>query len=212
MRSRFIPVFCWLTTVAVVISASNNHREVMWASLDERVFEHVRLIETMDGVQADGLIIHRDQEGSVRLRYRVRCDTSWRVNKVQVTRLDGSDYELVLNSDGSGHWTDKKGDRLNSLDGCLDIDIYYSPFTNTIAIRRLALKQGGSAETKVAFIGVPDLTVTGVQQRYTFLKTTPEGSLYRYEGLSSGFSTELPVDHDGLVIQYPKFFRRVWAT
>jgi hypothetical protein len=98
-----------------------------------------------------------------------------------------------------------------SLKGCRDVDIFYSPFTNTLAIRRLALKKGESADIHVAYINVPDLEVSAVQQRYTFLETTSQGGLYRYESLASGFTTELPVDADGLVIEYPKFFKRTWA-
>ena len=211
MRPSPIPIFCLLMTGATVLHGSDRQRDVMWASLDERVFEHVRVVESTDEVRADGLIIRDDPDGSARLRYRISCDSGWRVKKVEISRLDGNYRALVLVSDGKGNWTNDREARLVSLDGCRDIDIYYSPFTNTIAIRRMVLKQGASQETKVAFIAVPDLTVTAVKQRYTFLKTTPQGSLYLYEGLSSGFSTELPVDHDGLVIDYPKFFRRVWA-
>jgi hypothetical protein len=29
--------------------------------------------------------------------------------------------------------------------------------------------------------------------------------------LASGFTTEFPVDSDKLLIEYPKFFRRIWA-
>jgi putative ribosome biogenesis GTPase RsgA len=29
------------------------------------------------------------------------------------------------------------------------------------------------------------------------------GALYHYEGLDTGFQTDLPVDSDGLVIDYP---------
>lgn len=51
---------------------------------------------------------------------------------------------LVLKSDGNGHWKDHKGELFPDLGGCNDIDLYFSPFTNTLPIRRLLLKPGKS--------------------------------------------------------------------
>ncbi|MTI89080.1 MAG: hypothetical protein FH748_14070 [Balneolaceae bacterium] len=38
------------------------------------------------------------------------------------------------------------------LNGARNIDLHFSPFTNTLAIRRLALEKGESAQTQVVFI------------------------------------------------------------
>jgi hypothetical protein len=190
---------------------ASEQREAMWVSLDGRVFEHLRLGANKDGVMADGLIIHLDQTNSFRLRYRINCDSAWQVRRVEINRLDENSNTLVLHSNGKGDWTNAQGERIPQLNECRDIDIYYSPFTNTLAIRRLALRPGETGKIDVAFINVPDLKVSAVQQRYTLLRATPEGGLYRYESLASGFTTELPVDSDGLVIEYPRFFRRIWT-
>jgi hypothetical protein len=69
----------------------------------------------------------------------------------------------------------------------------------------------------VVYIEVPPLTVRAVRQRYTCLALGPEGGRYRYESLPyeilpQGFTDELLVDGDGLVISYPKLFRRVWTA
>jgi hypothetical protein len=34
--------------------------------------------------------------------------------------------------------------------------------------------------------------------------------MYKYEGLESGFTAELQTDRDGLVLDYPDLWRRVW--
>ncbi len=36
--------------------------------------------------------------------------------------------------------------------------------------------------------------------------------IWRKPGLASGFSAELPVDSDGLVIDYPGLFKRIWRS
>jgi hypothetical protein len=56
---------------------------------------------------------------------------------------------------------------------------------------------------------VPELSFRPTRQRYTCLELTPEGGRYRYEGLDTGFSREIIVDADGLVIDYPGIWRRV---
>jgi hypothetical protein len=50
-------------------------------------------------------------------------------------------------------------------DGCRDIDIYYSPFTNALAIRRLGLRLGETRKIDVAFINFPEMKGSAVQQR-----------------------------------------------
>jgi hypothetical protein len=64
----------------------------------------------------------------------------------------------------------------------------------------------------MAYITVPQLQVEATEQRYTCLETTSSGGRYRFESLEQGvatFTAELPVDQDGLVMDYPNLFRRV---
>jgi uncharacterized protein len=49
------------------------------------------------------------------------------------------------------------------------------------------------------------------RQRYGCLEAQADGGLYRFEALPSGFTAELPVDAEGLVIDYPGLFRRAWS-
>ena len=46
------------------------------------------------------------------------------------------------------------------------------------------------------------------RQRYTRLRGDAQGSVYLYESLESDFRSELPVDGDGLFLEYPGYFRR----
>ena len=87
--------------------------------------------------------------------------------------------------------------------------IYASPFTNTIAIRRLGLKPKEVQTIRACFVSLPDLQVSAVPQRYTLQNLNDLGAMYLYEGLTSGFKTDLPIDQNGFVIDYPQFFRRI---
>jgi len=188
----------------------------MWGPRDGPGLEHLRLSLDGEMVAADGVIIGVDDGHAFRARYEIRCDVAWRVREVRVTALGGSTPDLHLRADGHGRWTAGGGEPMPALDGCIDVDLSATAFTNTIPIRRLGLQRGASAELAVAYIVMPALDAMPVRQRYICLSRGPEGGRYRYEslpyeGLPGGFADELLVDADGLVIDYPKLFQRVWA-
>lgn len=121
---------------------------------------------------------------------------------------DVPDVELLAG--GDGRWTTREGETLPELECCVDVDISAIPFTNTSPIRRLELVPGRSAELDVAFVHVPDLRVTREMQRYERTKHRSDGGLYRFGALPSGFTAELTLGPDGLVIDYPGLFRQAW--
>lgn len=180
--------------------------EAMWAPWDGTGLEHLRLTVDGDGSRADGLILALDEAARpYRLRYEVRCDGGWRVREARV-RVSGSEQRgLHLVADGAGHWRDGTGAPLPALDGCLDLDLTATPFTNTLPIRRLGFGLGESAEITVAWIDAPSLRITPDRQRYTRLAAG-----YRFEQVDGDFAADLLVNGDGLVRDYPGLFRRVW--
>jgi hypothetical protein len=95
---------------------------------------------------------------------------------------------------------------LSAIEGCIDIDIAATPFTNTLPIRRLQLAEGERRPISVAYIATPDLQVTRVEQAYACIGLNRE---YRYEGIFRNFTANLQVDADGLVIDYPTLFTRL---
>jgi hypothetical protein len=96
------------------------------------------------------------------------------------------------------------------LEGCEYVDISETPFTNSLPIRRLGLAPGGSAEIAVAYFEEAELQPWPEPQRYTYLETGDGGGTYRFVSLDGEFSADLPVDQDGLVLDYPGQFRRVF--
>lgn len=186
-----------------------NH-EAMWRSLDGTKFEHVKILANNEGINADGLMIHLNDTETLRMRYRIHCDTSWQIHRAELMKLDETDERLLLLSDGNGTWRNERDTPIDELNGCRDIDIHFSPFTNTLAIRRLNLQSGESAKIEAVFIAGNTMQLTTASQRYTHLGDNNSGSYYKYEGLSTGFTKTLPVDQAGLLLEYPGFFERIW--
>jgi len=171
----------------------------------------LRLVTSDDGVVANGLVIGLEAGLPFRISYEIRCDERWRVREVWVAAPDSERPVLELLADGEGYWKRGGGEAVPELDGCIDVDISATPFTNTLPIRRLGLEPGEFEKPTVTYVRVPELLVGPERQRYGCLEAQADGGLYRFEALPSGFTAELPVDAEGLVIDYPGLFRRAWT-
>ena len=180
-------------------------RTVRWSAWEgcEAGLEHVDLSPSDGGIHVSGVVIGRDGDARFGLSYRLRIDSSWRVREAHIQTTAGR--AMHLESNGQGAWTENGRSRPD-LQGCIDIDIQATPLTNTLPIRRLAWTTGESLDIRLCYVEVPGLAVLPQDQRYTAL--TP-GSLYRFESLESGFTADLPVDGDGLVLDYAGLFRRL---
>jgi hypothetical protein len=177
-------------------------REVMWTAWDKPGLGHLRLSVRDSGVVADGLVLGVAEGRPYRIAYDVRCDADWRVRVTRVG-VPGEPPKAELLSDGEGNWTGPDGRAVTYLEGCKYVDISETPFTNTLPIRRLALVPGESAEISVAYFDGTE------PQRYTCLEKGSGGGLYRFLSLDGEFTADLPVDADGLVLDYPRLFKWV---
>jgi uncharacterized protein len=188
-------------------------RHIFWEPWSDVGLEHLRLTQHEGGAIADGLILrHRPGAEPLRLWYRLKCERDWTVREAEFRVWCGGERRLGLLADGAGRWHDGEGRALEALEGCVDVDLTATAFTNTLPVRRLGLKEGESAEIRVAYVAAPDLRLTAVRQRYTCLSVTKERSRYLYEGLDTGFVAELPLDADGVVLDYPGLARRRFSA
>jgi len=184
------------------------HRDIVWEWADRPGLEHLSLDIAPDGIAADGVVLVALERRLVRLRYAVRCDARWAVREASLAvDQDGGQRSLALARDGNGQWRVDGGKRAD-LDGCTDIDIMTTPFTNTLPIRRLALPPDAATVLRVVYIRIPELSVEAFDQEYTRLDPAMPPRRFRYRSLASGFTAELAVDAGGLVIDYPGLWRR----
>jgi hypothetical protein len=183
-------------------------REVMWTAWDNSGLGHLRLAVRDSGVVADGLVLGAAEGHPFRVAYKVHCDTGWRVRAVRVG-LPGEAPKVELLSDGEGNWSTYDGQTVAYLEGCEYVDIAETPFTNTLPISRLDLATGESADIFVTYFDATELQPWPEPQRYTCLEKSAQGGLYRFLSLDGGFQADLPVDADGLVIDYPGLFKRI---
>ncbi len=187
-------------------------RHSYWRPWEDPGLEHLSLEFGDTAIKATGLVLRMLDGRHLRCRYELEADPAWRFKSLNIAVDDsgsGDNTRLLLARDDGGTWA-VNGAAAPELDGCIDVDIQVTPFTNSLPIRRLDLHEDQSADIRVAYVPVPALEVRPAEQRYTCLKARgPAGGRYRYEGLFRDFTAELPVDEDGLVLDYAETFRRI---
>jgi hypothetical protein len=94
-------------------------------------------------------------------------------------------------------------ERPPGLADCVDVDLSFTPATNTLPIRRLGLEIGDEAEIRVAWLVWPELTVRPVRQRYARIARD------RYRYTQDDFEAVLTVDEEGLVLEYEGLWRAI---
>jgi hypothetical protein len=113
---------------------------------------------------------------------------------------------IELRSDRIGHW-EVNGSAAPHLDGCGDVDLGWTPATNTVPIRRLDLEIGDTATIVASWVRFPELDVIANEQQYTRL--APDRWRYR----SGDYDFELVTDAaSGMVLAYGQDLWRAAAT
>ena len=132
----------------------------------------------------------------LRIEYRIVCHTNWQTSTVEVRQQYGREETLLgLVRDAAGVWVGD-GRPMPTLAGCTDVDLGFSPSTNTLPIRRLRLAIGKPQTINAAWVLFPALEVHASAQTYTRL------SDQSYRFASGDFAAELCVDAAGLVTDY----------
>jgi uncharacterized protein len=172
-----------------------KRRWILWQGLIEPSMERFVAVRTENGFQLSGLILQAHQDDPYMVRYAIDVDEAWRTRGVQVEVENDGQRRIALVADGVGHWS-RDGDQLPAVETCLDVDLEWSPSTNTLPIRRLGIALGETKVVTAAWVRFPSLEVERLDQSYERL----DKQRYRYR--SGRFTADLAVDDDGVVLQY----------
>jgi uncharacterized protein len=136
------------------------------------------------------------------LAYEVDCDGKWRTREGLVQGWVGAHrLDLRIKRAPDGTWT-LNGQVVPQLDGCVDLDIGFTPATNLLQLRRVALQVGQTADVPVAWLDVSVGILDRLQQRYE--RRTEE--LYWYEAPRFDYFALLQVSVVGFVEKYPNLW------
>src|SRR5437870_539588 len=115
-----------------------TRRWILWQGLITPSMERFIMGTSGNGFEFSGLILQAHEEAPYVVRYRIEVDAGWRTRNLEVELEDGGQRRLSLTADGEGNWS-RDGQRLEQIAGCIDVDLEWSPSTNTLPIRRLGL-------------------------------------------------------------------------
>jgi hypothetical protein len=168
---------------------------IMWRRLDLPGHEIARLESLDGGWKLSGTTVFGDAQGLSRLDYLVICDAAWRTIYARVTGGTGNrEIDLSVSADADRRWR-LNGVQCPAVEGCMDIDLGFSPSTNLLPIRRLKLGLDEEAVVTAVWLPFPSLSFELLPQVYR-----REGERkYRYESGGGTFVRNAA----GFVTSYP---------
>jgi len=172
---------------------------VLWRRLDRPGHEAARLVFHAPLWQLTGTAVFGEGGRPCRLEYHLVCDSRWNTLHALVAGWYGSRrVSCDVRADVRREW--HLNDRAcPAVAGSVDLDLAFSPATNLIAIRRLALGPGDGATVRAAWLTFPELMLEPLEQTYRRTGATT----YHYEAPAHRFAAELEVNAAGFVVRYP---------
>ena len=170
---------------------------ILWRRIDQTGMERCVLEPVPDGYRLAGTVLLVVDDSPIEIRYSILTDSAWQPRTVGAhVQTSSGDRRLALNGDGAGSWS--TGDEpVLELYGALDVDLAWTPATNALAIRRLDLDVGESAEASTVYIAFPAHEIERKTHCYERL------ALRRYRYQSGDYQVDLTVNEQGMVVAYP---------
>ncbi|MCM1566422.1 MAG: putative glycolipid-binding domain-containing protein [Dehalobacter sp.] len=157
------------------------------------------------GIYGHGLAVGRTDRGiPFAMEYDIALTEDWDIKEVWIrSLLDEHVIKLLRRGD---RWYDGKGKHLAEFEGVELVDISISPFTNTLPIRRLQFEGEKTQKVDVIYFDENKFSISRLQQIYSKVGER----IYRYQDiLLPDFVSDITVDSKGLVMDFPKMFKRV---
>ncbi|MEW6196911.1 MAG: putative glycolipid-binding domain-containing protein [Bacteroidota bacterium] len=181
-------------------------QKTIWQGKLINTMEFLTLEEKDNRFVAKGNILGVVKEKPIKIIYEVTTDKNWNFCTVVIKQQSEFELDLFLKKDSSNQWFDRNGNHLTHYDGCTDVDISLTPFTNTLPINKLKLAKDESKKLMVLYVDLPAFEIKPFVQCYTNLGN----NRYKYENISTGFTSIIQVDDDGFVINYPGIWERIY--
>jgi uncharacterized protein len=195
-------------------------RTVLWQGIERPGSEWCALEREPEGWRFRGIVLAEVATVPVLVQYAVALASDWATQAVEIVMRSGDasePRELTLTVAPDQRWQIARvpspnpampQDDLQALLGLVDVDLGFSPVTNTLPIRRLNPAIGEAVAVTAAWVRFPELTIEPLPQRYIRLAERR----YRYESAGGAFVAEIEVDDLGLVTAYEGGWQRIAAS
>lgn len=177
---------------------------LLWTGREYYSLENCLVKSDKAGISVDSMIVGFYEDALYRVGYKIKMTPKWETLSFElITQVYDEQKVQRFESNGAGKWT-SEGKPYPNFDGCIDIDIPITPFTNSLPIRRLELSIGETKEIQVAYLDILGKKFSPVRQKYHRLF----GRQYKYENVPNDFEAVITVDQDCFVVDYPGLFMR----
>lgn len=184
--------------------ATDKRRMIVWQALSwPSMVVHTHTVG--NGIYGRGLAVGKtDGDIPFAMEYDLTLTADWDIMEVSIkSLLDERAIRLVHEGD---QWFDGDGQHLEKFDGVELVDISISPFTNTLPIKLLHFEGEQSQKVDIIYFDENKFSLRRLQQVYS----QRDERTYRYQDIElPGFVSDIVVDDDGLVVDFPELFRRV---
>jgi hypothetical protein len=185
------------TRIIRFVSHDQPEIYILWHCASLASSEYSSLSNRDNGHRLQGLTVTPLEDHPCHIEYEVAVDAAWSPNFVTATITTPTQIRTRrLERDATGRWR-LDGRVADYLDGCTDVDLGWTPATNTVPIRRLDLAVGDTETISAAWIRFPELDVVASPQRYTRLAR----DRWRYQSGQYDFALTTDVA-SGLVLAY----------
>ncbi|ANI42554.1 putative glycolipid-binding domain-containing protein [Mycolicibacterium vaccae] len=180
-----------------------------WRAHDVPRMESVRVQLSGDRIKAYGRIVAAatSDHPAFSASYDLVTDENGATKRLSLTvTLAERERQLSIARDEENMWLvqERSGQTHRShYDGALDVDVIFSPFFNTLPIRRTGVyRDGGSVTVPVVYVRVPDLSVDVATISYT----AGGGGIKLQSPVAQ---TTVTVDSNGFILDYPGLAERI---
>jgi uncharacterized protein len=181
---------------------------LFWRKVDHPGYDSCRLIRLSSGWRLSGAAVFWEAPRVCHFQYDLIADGAFRTKSAAVAGYLGKKaIDIRIRSAGSERWR-VDGTLIADVAGCIDVDLGFTPATNLLALRRLALKVGQRADAPAAYLEFPRLRFTKLPQRYERTGRTE----YAYEAPTIGYAGTLQVSASGAIVEYPGLFELVSSS
>lgn len=179
-------------------------KTLIWKGIAFQSLEYFNLTEHDKGSRMNSRIIGCYEDKIYTVDYQLIIDLHWNIQEFVIESEVNTGKNKLTGKKLQNEW--EINNVINpDFKGFPFIDISLTPFTNTLPINNLKLAENDSQEIKVIYIDVLNNLIKPVTQQYTRIATYT----YHYDNLQTDFKSDILVDENGLVVNYPGLFDKI---
>lgn len=172
---------------------------IIWRRIDVPGHDTCGLWRIAGGWRLAGTASFVHDDVPCQLNYVADCDADWNALAARVDGWVGTErVEIEVTPTRLYGWQLNRQEQ-EAVRGLQDVDLGFTPATNLIQLRRLALPVGAAADAPAACLRFPELQLDRLDQRYARVAANE----YDYEAPHAGYAGRLQTNDAGFVTVYP---------